>query len=120
LSDRLTAWPIIEKRLDLASQAGFVIAIYNPKSRSRPWQLAKAASILEQNLSPQTPVGLAHRCGRPGQKTVITTLSLLAQQEVDMQTLIIVGSRKTFVYQGFLITPRGYTDKYGVKTDEKP
>jgi precorrin-3B C17-methyltransferase len=113
LSDRLTPWPVIEKRLDLASQAGFVIALYNPKSRGRDWQLAKAAQILGQNLAPETPVGLTSRIGRIGQKTLITDLARLPQQEVDMQTLIIVGSPKTFIYQGYMITPRGYADKYG-------
>jgi precorrin-3B C17-methyltransferase len=112
LSDRLTPWPLIEKRLDLASQAGFVIALYNPKSHGRDWQLARAAEILGQNLPGQTPVGLVSRCGREGQKTAITELGSLASQEVDMQTLAIVGNQTTFVYQGYLITPRGYAAKY--------
>ncbi|MDR0620835.1 MAG: precorrin-3B C(17)-methyltransferase [Deltaproteobacteria bacterium] len=113
LSDRLTEWPTIEKRLDLASQAGFVMAIYNPKSRGRDWQLGRAVEILLKNLSPQTPVGLASRLGRAGQSTTLTTLEDLPKANVDMQTTVIVGNRTTFVYQGRMITPRGYLGKYG-------
>jgi precorrin-3B C17-methyltransferase len=114
LSDRLTPWPDIEKRLDLASQAGFVVALHNPKSHGRDWQLKRAAEILAQNLSPKTPVGIAARVGRWGEKTLITDLERLPEEEVDMQTLAIVGNETTFVYQGYLITPRGYVNKYGV------
>jgi precorrin-3B C17-methyltransferase len=113
LSDRLTEWETIVRRLDLASQAGFVIAIYNPKSRGRTWQLGEAAAILRKNLPPGTPVGLAKRCGRPGESVSLSTLSALAEADVDMQTLVIVGNRSTFVYQDRMITPRGYADKYG-------
>jgi precorrin-3B C17-methyltransferase len=112
LSDRLTPWPTIEKRLDLASQAGLVIALYNPKSHGRSWHLTRAAEILSQNLPPTTPVGLAARCGREGQNITLTTLADLPQSQVDMQTLVIIGNPTTFVYQGYLITPRGYAQKY--------
>ena len=113
LSDSLTEWPTIEKRLDLASKAGFAMAIYNPKSRGRDWQLGRAVEILLKNLSPQTPVGLASRLGRAGQSTTLTTLEDLHKANVDMQTTVIVGNRTTFVYQGRMITPRGYLGKYG-------
>jgi precorrin-3B C17-methyltransferase len=113
LSDRLTSWETIEKRLDLASRADFVIAIYNPKSHGRPWQLGRAAEILLGNMSPLTPVGLASRCGREGQAVGLTTLGNLAEAKIDMQTLVIVGNSSTFVYQGRMITPRGYAGKYG-------
>jgi precorrin-3B C17-methyltransferase len=113
LSDRLTKWETIEKRLDLASKADFVISIYNPKSHGRPWQLGKATEILLANLSPHTPVGLASRCGREGESIRLTTLENLPMADIDMQTLIIVGNKSTFVYEGRLITPRGYLEKYG-------
>jgi precorrin-3B C17-methyltransferase len=112
LSDRLTPWETIQKRLDLASKADFVIAIYNPKSHGRPWQIGQAVEILLKNISPQTPIGLVSRCGRPGQSVILTTLEQLPQANIDMQTLIIVGNQKTFVYQGRMITPRGYVNKY--------
>ena len=113
LSDRLTRWEDIALRLDLASRAGFVIAIHNPKSRGRDWQLAEAAKILLGNLPPDVPAGIARRCGRPGESAEITTLGRLAAAEADMQTLVIVGNRSTFVYRGYMITPRGYVGKYG-------
>ncbi|MDR1395288.1 MAG: precorrin-3B C(17)-methyltransferase [Deltaproteobacteria bacterium] len=112
LSDLLTPWELIEKRLRLAAEAELVIALYNPKSKSRSWQLSRAAEILLEKLRPKTPAGLACRCGRPGQETRLITLDQLGAEDVDMQTLIIVGSPKTFVYEGMLITPRGYADKY--------
>jgi precorrin-3B C17-methyltransferase len=117
LSDRLTGWETIEKRLELASKAGFVISVYNPKSHGRDWQLSRATEILLQNLLPDTPVGLARRCGRPGESIALTTLENLPRSTVDMQTLVIVGNKDTFVYEGRMITPRGYLDKYG---PEKP
>ncbi|MCL2028914.1 MAG: precorrin-3B C(17)-methyltransferase [Deltaproteobacteria bacterium] len=113
LSDRLTPWELIEKRLDLAAQGDFVIALYNPKSRGRNWQLGRALEILARRLGPRTPAGLVSRAGRAGQLTLVTTLDELGAAQVDMQTLIIIGSSRTFIYQGYLITPRGYVDKYG-------
>jgi precorrin-3B C17-methyltransferase len=113
LSDRLTPWPTIEKRLDLASQAGFVLAIHNPKSHGRDWQLKRAAEILAQNLAPQTPVGVVARVGREGERKIVTDLAGLPFIEADMQTLVVVGNATTFVYQGYLVTPRGYEAKYG-------
>jgi precorrin-3B C17-methyltransferase len=112
LSDRLTPWEAIEKRLDLASLAGFVIAIHNPKSRGRNWQLEKAAEIIAKNLPLETPVGIVARKGRAGEKIFITDLGRLPQEDVDMQTLAIVGNASTFVYKGYMITPRGYGAKY--------
>jgi precorrin-3B C17-methyltransferase len=116
LSDRLTPWETIEKRLDLASQADFVMAIYTPKSHGRAWQLGRAAEILLTNLSPQTPVGLASRLGRPGERITLTTLENLARADIDMQTIVIIGNKSSFIYQGRLITPRGYVNKYGSPT----
>jgi precorrin-3B C17-methyltransferase len=119
LSDRLTKWEVIEKRLDLASQADFVIALYNPKSHGRPWQLGRAVEIISQNLSPSTPVGLATKVGRSGQHIRLTTLEKLATDVIDMQTIVIIGNSNTFVYQDALITPRGYTSKYGPAPSSK-
>ncbi|MDR1052108.1 MAG: precorrin-3B C(17)-methyltransferase [Deltaproteobacteria bacterium] len=113
LSDRLTRWETIEKRLALASEAGFVIALYNPKSRGRAWQLGRAAEILTAGLGPDVPVGLAARVGREGQSVRLTTLGKLSGEDVDMQTVVIVGNRSTVIYDGRMVTPRGYVDKYG-------
>ncbi|MDR1921796.1 MAG: precorrin-3B C(17)-methyltransferase [Candidatus Adiutrix sp.] len=113
LSDRLTPWELIEKRLDLAAQGDFVIALYNPKSKSREWQLSRAAEILLKRRPADQPVGIVSRAGRPSQGVVITTLGEMAEAQVDMQTLVVIGNQSTFVYQNFMITPRGYIDKYG-------
>ena len=113
LSDRLTPWELIEKRLSLAAQADFVIAIYNPKSRERDWQLGRAVELLLEHKSPDTAVGITARIGRAGQETNITTLSQLPEATVDMQTILLVGNKSTFVHHNFMITPRGYVNKYG-------
>ncbi|MDR2350831.1 MAG: precorrin-3B C(17)-methyltransferase [Deltaproteobacteria bacterium] len=113
LSDRLTDWELIKKRLSLASRGDFVIVVYNPRSRGRDWQLGEAMAILLEKLDPDTPVGLASRCGRKGEKGRIVTLGTLKIEEVDMQTLVIIGNSTTFVWSGHMITPRGYVKKYG-------
>jgi precorrin-3B C17-methyltransferase len=113
LSDRLTDWELIKKRLTLASRGDFVIILYNPRSHGRATQLGEAKSILLENMSPDTPVGLASRCGRDGQNGTIVTLGTLEPEEVDMQTLVIIGNSTTFVYRNHMITPRGYLSKYG-------
>lgn len=113
LSDRLTPWDLIEKRLNAAGEADFVICLYNPKSHGRDWQLTRAAEILLNHRPPNLPVGLVSRAGREGQTATLTTLANLPAAPVDMQTLVVIGNCGTFVYQGFMITPRGYVNKYG-------
>jgi precorrin-3B C17-methyltransferase len=113
LSDRLTDWELIKKRLELASLGDFVIIIYNPRSHGRSTQLGEAKEILLKHKSPDTPVGLASRCGRAGEKSTIVTLKSLVPEDVDMQTLVVVGNSTTFVYRNHMITPRGYVRKYG-------
>jgi len=113
LSDRLTPWELIEKRLDLAARGDFVIVLYNPKSRGRDWQLGRALEILARRLAPGTPAGVVSRAGRAGQSVLVTTFEELSPARVDMQTLIVIGNRSTFIHKDFLITPRGYVDKYG-------
>jgi precorrin-3B C17-methyltransferase len=116
LSDRLTEWELIKKRLDLASLADFVIIIYNPKSFGRTWQLGEAKGILLKNKAGNTPVGLCTRLGRNGENATIIELKDLNVDEVDMQTILIIGNSTTFVYDGRMITPRGYVNKYGPGT----
>ena len=113
LSDRLTPWELIEKRLDLAAKGDFVIALYNPKSKGRDWQLGRAVEVLLETLPPERPVGIVGRAGRAGQAISITTLAELPQADIDMQTLVIIGNHSSFVYENHLITPRGYVNKYG-------
>jgi precorrin-3B C17-methyltransferase len=95
LSDNLKPWELIERRLNAAASAGFVIALYNPVSRARPWQLAKAFGILAGHLPGATPVVLGRAVGRSDEGVTITTLAAAGDIAADMATLVIVGSRET-------------------------
>ncbi len=114
LSDHLTAWEVIEKRLSAAAQADFVLALYNPRSKSRPDLLDKARQILLRFRSPHTPAAIVRKAMRPGQWKCLTTLGDLPVEEVDMQSVIIVGNSQTYVWKDWMVTPRGYLDKYSV------
>ncbi|MBV7567810.1 precorrin-3B C(17)-methyltransferase [Pseudomonas sp. PDM27] len=116
LSDNLKPWAIIEKRLDLAAQADLALAFYNPISRSRPWQLGRALEIVGQHREPATPVVLGRDIGRPGQTLRVTTLGQLSVDQVDMRTMVLIGSSTTRVFprldgSTWVYTPRSYGDK---------
>lgn len=111
LSDLLTPWETIQKRIRLAAQGDFVVVIYNPKSKKRHWQLGVARELLLQFRHPQTPVGIVRNAMREGQTVVVTTLLDLMNHPVDMQTLIIVGNSTTYIYGSYMVTPRGYLAK---------
>ena len=116
LSDNLKPWAIIEKRLDLAAQADLALAFYNPISRSRPWQLGRALEIVALHRTPQTPVVLGRDIGRPGQTLRVTTLGQLTPEQVDMRTMVLIGSSTTCVFPRagggeWVYTPRWYGDK---------
>ena len=108
LSDLLTPWEVIEKRIDTASSGDFVISIYNPRSKGRPEQIVRAVEIMLKYKSTDTPVGIVKHSGRDGQEMRITTLSEIDYEFIDMMTMVIVGNRKTYVKNGKMITPRGY------------
>ena len=95
LSDNLKPWELIERRLDAAARAGFVIALYNPVSRARPWQLAKAFALLARHLPGATPVIFGRAVGRADESMTLTTLAVAGEIAADMATLIIVGSKET-------------------------
>ncbi len=114
LSDHLTPWDLIEKRLTAASQADFVLSIYNPRSKSRPHLLEKAREILLRYRTPDTPAAIIRRAMREGQWKCVSTLGLLPVDEVDMQSIVIVGNSRTYIWKGWMVTPRGYLDKYAV------
>jgi precorrin-3B C17-methyltransferase / cobalt-factor III methyltransferase len=95
LSDNLKPWEVIERRLEAAASAGFVIALYNPVSRARPWQLAKAFVLLGRHLPNATPVIFGRAVGRPGESVSVTSLGAAREIPADMATLIIVGSGET-------------------------
>ncbi|MFH1057914.1 MAG: precorrin-3B C(17)-methyltransferase [Pseudomonadota bacterium] len=113
LSDRLTPWELIEKRLNAAAGADFVIALYNPKSKGREWQLAKALGIIAGHRAPATPLGVVKDAMRPEQVVSLTSLGGVDPDLVDMHCLVIVGNSQSFVHAGRMITPRGYLGKYG-------
>ena len=112
LSDLLTPWETIKKRLELAAQGDFVIVLYNPKSKKRDWQLGAVRDLLLGHKDPGTPVGIVSRAMRPEQTITITTLHDLTKNPVDMQTIVIVGNSQTHTYGNYMITPRGYLAKY--------
>jgi precorrin-3B C17-methyltransferase len=114
LSDLLTPWDTIQGRLDAAAGADFVIVIYNPKSRRRADHLERAQQIVLQHRDPTTPVGIVTGAMRDNQSVVMTTLADLHRAEVDMQTTVFVGNSKTFAYEGWMVTPRGYAEKYKI------
>ncbi len=116
LSDLLTPWDLIRKRLRLAAEGDFVIALYNPRSRRRSGHLAEALGIIGEQRSPQTPVGVVNRAWREGQQVHICTLEDMEPDIVDMQTIVLVGNSATRKAGGFLLTPRGYHTKYAVGT----
>jgi cobalt-precorrin 5A hydrolase/precorrin-3B C17-methyltransferase len=116
LSDNLKPWSIIEKRLDLAAQADLALAFYNPISRSRPWQLGRALEIVARHRAPDTPVVLGRDIGRPGQALGVISLGQLTADQVDMRTMVLIGSSTTRVFlrpdgRSWVYTPRSYGDK---------
>jgi cobalt-precorrin 5A hydrolase / precorrin-3B C17-methyltransferase len=116
LSDNLKPWAIIEKRLDLAAEADLALAFYNPISRARPWQLGQALAIVGRHRTPETVVVLGRDIGRPGQSLRVTTLGELTPDQVDMRTMVLIGSSTTCVFpraEGgeWVYTPRWYGDK---------
>lgn len=108
LSDLLTPWSLIEKRLDSAAASDFVIVLYNPGSHKRSGYLQKACDILLKHKSPDTVCGLVRNISRDGQSHSITTLGQLRDISVDMLTTVFIGNSHTTVINGKMVTPRGY------------
>ncbi|MGH8484172.1 MAG: precorrin-3B C(17)-methyltransferase, partial [Pseudomonas sp.] len=116
LSDNLKPWSIIETRLELACQADLALAFYNPISRSRPWQLGRALEIVQQHRIGTTPVVLGRDIGRPGQTLRVVQLQALTPEDVDMRTMVLIGSSTTVAFdrpglQPWVYTPRWYGNK---------
>ena len=114
LSDLLTPWEKIEKRLEAAASADFVIAIYNPRSKKRAGHLGEAVEILKKFRSGNTPLGIVNKAYRDGQQVRVVTLDTLDVNDVDMQTVLIVGNSSTRKVAGKMLTPRGYANKYDI------
>lgn len=108
LSDRLTSWETIERRLEAAASADLSIALYNPASRGRPDYLSRACEILLRRLPENRPCGIARNIGREGESREILTLGQLRWAQVDMFCTVFIGNASTKVIGGELVTPRGY------------
>ncbi len=108
LSDLLTPWDVIEKRIELAAEGDFVVVLYNPKSSERKWQIEKTIEILLSKKSSDTPVGIVKSAMRKKQNVIITNLGEVLEHPIDMTTILIVGNSTTFVYDNYMVTKRGY------------
>jgi precorrin-3B C17-methyltransferase len=116
LSDLLTPWPVIERRLEAALAADFVLALYNPRSKRRGDYLGAALAAAGRHRPPQTPVGMVKNAYRPGQAIRITPLAEADPEWADMLTLVLVGATSTRLAQGRILTPRGYAGKYTLES----
>ena len=108
LSDRLTPWAVIEKRLQAAAIGDFVVALYNPRSQGRSWQLARALELLLEQRAPTTPVAICRQLSRPEESISLHQLADLPVEQVDMFSLVLVGNSSTKIAAGLMATPRGY------------
>ena len=108
LSDLMTPWSLIEKRIKAATMADFVTAVYNPKSVGRYWQLHRLKELFLEERDPDTPVGYVRQAGRKDEEIKIVSLEEFDPEDVDMFTVVIVGNSKTRILDGKMITPRGY------------
>lgn len=119
LSDLMTPWERIEKRIRAAAMADFVTAVYNPKSEGRYWQLYRLKEIFLEERAPKTPVGFVRQAGREEEAVTVATLEEFDPEQVDMFTVVLIGNSQSYRWEGKLITPRGYyretaTDAVGV------
>lgn len=108
LSDLMTPWEVIERRIKAAAVGDFVTAVYNPKSHGRYWQLYRLIELFLQERSAETPVGYVRQAGREEQEVKVTTLGAFDPEDVDMFTIIIIGNSQSYIADGKVITPRGY------------
>ncbi len=118
LSDLLTPWPVIARRLQAAAVADFVVALYNPKSGRRGEQIVHAQTILLAHRDSQTPVAIVKSAYRAKQQVDLATLADLAECEIGMSSTVLIGNSHTFVRDGLMVTPRGYANKYDVTSGE--
>jgi len=114
LSDRLTPWELIEKRLEAASISDFVIVLYNPKSKGRAEHINKARVIILKHRSPETPVGIVKAAMRDDERIIITNLKDMLAHDIDMRTTVIIGNSQTYTWNNWMVTPRGYEKKFKV------
>ena len=111
LSNLLTPWELIKKRVDMAGKGDFVIALYNPKSKKRVQNIEEVREILLKYRDPKTPVGIVTAATRPDEKKVLSTLDDFTKEDINMFSLVVIGNSQTYIKEGYMITPRGYGNK---------
>ncbi len=116
LSDLLTPWPTIARRLDAVAAADFVVALYNPKSGRRTRQIVEARRLFLRHRRPDTPVAIVKSAYRPKQRVEFTTLEKMTECDIGMLSTVLIGNSNTFVRHGLMVTPRGYRNKYDVES----
>ncbi len=114
LSDLLTPWPVIARRLDATAMSDFVVALYNPKSGRRTRQIVEAQRLFLRHRRPDTPVAIVKSAYRKKQHIEFTTLEKMSECDIGMLTTVLIGNSNTFVKHGLMVTPRGYANKYDV------
>lgn len=119
LSDLLTPWPTIARRLDAVAYADFVVALYNPRSGRRTRQIVEAQRLFLRHRRPDTPVAIVKSAYRPKQRIEFTTLERMVECDIGMLTTVLIGNSNTFVRDGLMVTPRGYSNKYDVADGER-
>lgn len=118
LSDLMTPWDVIERRIRAAATGDFVTAVYNPKSHGRYWQLYRLQELFLEERSAATPVGYVRQAGRPEQEVKLTTLGDFDPEDVDMFTVVLIGNSQSYVADGHFITPRGYYRRQADETQK--
>ncbi|WP_025680519.1 precorrin-3B C(17)-methyltransferase, partial [Paenibacillus massiliensis] len=120
LSDHLTPWETIIRRVEAAASADFVIALYNPRSGRRTRQIMETQAMLLRYRDPKTPVGLVKSAYRDRQQVIVTTLEDMLNHDIGMLTTVIIGNSSTMEYDGLIVTPRGYQRKYTLDAEVQP
>ena len=118
LSDLMTPWEVIERRIKAAAIGDFVTAIYNPKSHGRYWQLYRLQELFLKERSADTPVGYVRQAGRPEQEVKVTTLGAFDPEDIDMFTVVLIGNSQSYIADGKIITPRGYYREAATKGEK--
>ncbi|WP_413283513.1 precorrin-3B C(17)-methyltransferase [Vibrio sp. MA40-2] len=118
LSDLLTPWEVITKRIEAAAYADFAITFYNPRSKKRQNHIIEAQQILLQHRDPQTPVAVVNAAYRPEQSVQLATLANFTELEFGMNSAVIVGNNSSYRFEDWIVTPRGYKNKYTLDDGE--
>jgi precorrin-3B C17-methyltransferase len=108
LSDLLTPWEVIERRLEAVLAADLVLVLYNPKSRGRTWQIERVRELVLNSRPGPTPVGIVSCAGQPGEQVVLTDVDNFLKHPIGMSSTVIIGNSSSFIWQGYMVTPRGY------------